>query len=374
MTTYSSSSAGAASVGPLGAIGGIVLLINVVGLFAFTGLAVTIFAYIAVTVLLMCRAGLQGPKSSAGGAGVAVLILSWMAALATGVCVGAFHWVKFPYAAYVTLGLYGLAVAIWLGGRVFGFLHALLFSSFGAALLAAVVCLPAPPGSEDPNDKENRTRVVARFVDEAGLPVEDVEVWFDLKWCWQDDPKLREKPDATSLMIDNCCGLPQGSAPWEAADDPRYKLLVIRARRGPHRGGEDAGYEDVRHEMLLPRRGQEYKVQLALQERPHPDVAFLDVTAEPRAGETPFIELLAGREPELPRTSYSLDFDALNSGWAGAHASSRSAFRGVLRIERELAGRPLFLHMDATHDGWKLAQPIEPMRLGERRRITLPVR
>src|SRR5439155_20534834 len=123
------------------------------------------------------------------------------------------------------------------------------------------------------SDKQNRTQVVARFVDEAGLPVEDVEVWFDLKWYWQDDPKLREKPDISSLRIDNCYGLSAGSAPWSTVDDPRYKVLVIRARRGPHSAGQDAGYDDARQEMPLPLRGQEYKVRLALTERPHPDVA-----------------------------------------------------------------------------------------------------
>ena len=70
----------------------------------------------------------------------------------------------------------------------------------------------------------------------------------------------------------------------------------------------------------------------------------------------------------------SRGFSRVMKGWARADAYSLSAFRGTLRIQRELAGRPLYLHLDVSHNGWKLAQPIEPLRLGERRRVTLPLR
>ena len=151
-------------------------------------------------------------------------------------------------------------------------------------------------------------------------------------------------------------------------------ILVIRSRRGPHSSGKDAGYEDVRHEMLLPVRGQEYHVQLSLKERPHPNVAFLEVIAEPAAGD-PIVELLLGRQPELPRTSWGVDFDALSSGWARANASSRSAFRGTLRVDRNLADQPLYMHMNVIGGGgWKPAVPIGPLHLGERQRVKLPAR
>ena len=54
MSTHSSSgsSLGAAPAGLLTVIGGIVLLINVVGLFEFTGLALTIFGFIGVGLCL----------------------------------------------------------------------------------------------------------------------------------------------------------------------------------------------------------------------------------------------------------------------------------------------------------------------------------
>src|SRR4051794_17044659 len=157
MSTYSRSCVGPASDGPLTAIGGIVLLVNVVGLFAFTGLALAIFGYIGITILLIWLAGRNSARTKAFRGAEAAMVCSWFAALATGVLVGALHWVKFPHAAYATLGLYSLAAAIWICGRAISFLSAFWFTSFAAALWAAVICLPAPPGSEDPSDRENRT-------------------------------------------------------------------------------------------------------------------------------------------------------------------------------------------------------------------------
>jgi hypothetical protein len=377
MSTYQGSSPGALAGGPVAAIGGIILLVNVVGLFAFTGLALAIFAYIGITLLLIGRAGLYDSKSAAAGAGSAAMIFSWLAALGAGVLVGALHWVSFLHVAYVTLGLYALAVAIWLLGRALSFAYACLFTSLGAALLAAVICLPAPPGSEDPDDKQNRTRLLARFVDETGAPVEEVEAWFDLKWFWCDDPRPREKADATSLRPDNSYGLPAGSTPWEFSDDPRFKLVVIRARRRPHYDGRDAGYADIRRELPIPRRGEQYPVVIELKEQPHPNVAFLDVTDAGSDEKDRFIELRLSQEPEMAHKDSSASYSADNvsaKACAQASVSRYSGFRGVLRVGPELADRPLFLHANPSWRGWKLAEQITPLRLGERRRVTLHVR
>jgi hypothetical protein len=266
-----------------------------------------------------------------------------------------------------------LAVAFWLFGRLLSAIAAVLCSSFGVAMVAAVLYLPAPPGSEDPADEANQTRIVARFVDDAGVPVEDVDVWFDLKWFWQDDPKLRDKPDAMSCRADNSWGRPHGSADWNFTDDLRYKLLVIRARRNPHYTGQDAGYEAVRREMPIPRRGDTYTVLVELKERPHPDVAFLEVLDAQGGEKDRFAELRLGPDREIPRKDYGEE-ETSNPAWSRANASKYSGFRGVFRVRAEQADRPLYLHANASLNGWKLDQPIEPLRLGERRRVTLRVR
>jgi hypothetical protein len=70
--------------------------------------------------------------------------------------------------------------------------------------------------------------------------------------------------------------------------DSHFKVLVMRARRGPQpytvgytippdKGFEghpqalskNAGYEDVRRELRIPERGETYEVKIELKERPH---------------------------------------------------------------------------------------------------------
>src|SRR5258707_957089 len=80
-TTSSSSGIGAIDGGPLVAVAGTALIFNVVGLYAFTGVALCVFGYIALTLVLSSRAGQMAKNSGSAEAGNVVMILSWVVAL-----------------------------------------------------------------------------------------------------------------------------------------------------------------------------------------------------------------------------------------------------------------------------------------------------
>src|SRR5262245_5759402 len=117
--------------GPITAVAGIALILNVVGLFTFTGVALCVFGYVALTLWMMTRAGRDTETSRAGEVGTALLILSWIVALVGGAAVGAFHWISYPHAAYAVLGVYAAATLVWLFGRALNSLGSVLFPAVG---------------------------------------------------------------------------------------------------------------------------------------------------------------------------------------------------------------------------------------------------
>ena len=213
--------AGASNGGPLGVVAGIALLVNIVGLFTFTGVALCVFGYIGVMLFMIARAG-RSAAPGRGEFGGIVMVLSWTAALAGGALVGGFHWVEFRHAAYVVLGLYALAVFIWIAGRAITVFWSLLFPLAGVAMLLAVTCLHAPPGADDLEKQENWTPVDVTVVDRAGRPVNDASVYLDLCQFWQGDPDLTGERDWWS----NAQTARDGIAHMHLMKDPRFQAAA----------------------------------------------------------------------------------------------------------------------------------------------------
>jgi hypothetical protein len=391
-TTGSTSGLGAVEGGPLTVVAGSALLVNVVGLYAFTGVALCVFGYIALTVVLAVRAERTVKNSGSAAAGSTALFLSWVAALVGGALVGAFHWVQYAHAAYAVLSLYASAVLIWLVGRAFSALWSWLLPLAGAAMLAAVVQLGAPPGADDMEKEESWTRVLVTAVDEAGRPIDGATVYLDLVPFWQGDPALDGEREWWSKGKTGG----DGTAVMALHEDPRCKRLVIRVRREPGADGFNepatighcVGYADARVQAFLPAPKVPYAFQVVMARRAHPDLAVLAVELEAPGSR----EEIVGRGIRVALTadlpSYE-DGRTLGGGSVNDSGSVRDVYlhgsqRLVFKIGRDLAARPLALRVlerDPTRydDAYQELQRvrIDPLALGDERTLptlTLPDR
>lgn len=385
-TSVSTSGAGVSEGGPLVAVAGFALLFNLVGLYAFTGVALCVFGYIGLTLWLSSSAGRGVRNSRSSEAGTAVLIMSWVVALVGGALVGGFHWVQYAHAAYATLVVYALAVVIWMFGRAFSAWWSWLFSLAGVAMLAAVMQLGSPPGADDMEKKESWTPVNVTAVDEAGQPIDGATVYLDLVQFWAGDPELegdREWWSKASTESD-------GTARMFLAEDPRFKRLVIRvqhepfARRyhEPRTIGAYVGHEDVRLQTVLPAHKVPYSFEVVMKRRAHPDSALLAIElktpAESDGAAARSIKLALTTDPELPwndgESTFNEDAVASNGRVHDVYFSGSQSL--VTNLGRELAGRPLTLHVlerDSTRYGAYLELEkihIDPISLGDDR--TLP--
>jgi hypothetical protein len=168
-------------------LGGLALLGNLVGLFAWTSIALIVFGYCAALLILESMHGTRpqvNPSVRPSGfvtAGVGLLMCSVLWALVAGVLVGGFEAVTFKTAALVAIGLFSLRTAFYWFGRcltVFGLIVGVLFS---AGLVYAVCECQAPPGSPEEKEKERKgCRVVVTVTDEQHTPIQFAYV--DCQW------------------------------------------------------------------------------------------------------------------------------------------------------------------------------------------------
>lgn len=368
--------------GPFTAVAGIALLINLVGLYSFTGVALCVFGYIVLTLVLSSRAERTAKNIGSAQAGTVAIVLSWIVALVGGVVVGAFHWVHYSQAAYAVLAMYAVAVLIWLCGKAYDAFWSWLFPIVGLAMLWSVMQLAAPPGADDMEKKESWTPVNVMAFDEAGRPIEGATVYLDLVQFWKGDPAL----DGDREWWSKDTTEKDGTAQMAIHEDPRFKRLLIRVRHEPFgRGysepttiGGYVGHEDVRLQTTLPAPKIPYSFQVTMKERAHPDTALLAldvdaaVSADAIVGRN--IKLALTPEPELPWHEGGRTF---NDYLVMQNGVLRDLFLNgpqctVISLGRDLAGRPLTLHVlerDATRydDAYlTLARlSIPPIPLGE---------
>jgi hypothetical protein len=357
MSFQASSSAGGLGVesGPVTAIAGFALLVNLVGLFTFTGVALTVFAYVIVTALMLAWARRQVEESTALEIGTVLMVLSWITALVGGAIVGGLHWVQYAHAAYAVLGLYAGSAVVWLFGRALSAAWSFLFPAVGVALLTAVMQLGSPPGADDMEEQENWTPVNVAVVDDAGEPIAGAKVYLDLVQFWQGEPELdgdREWWTKDETGAD-------GEVKMQLQDDPRFKRLLIRVRHEPETAGFNepttiaaaVGHDDARLTVVLPEAKVPYSFRIVMHERPHLDAAFLAIELATADGtvETPSrsLKLALTAEPELrwDEDRRTFDEDAVNETGRMRYVYLSQTERIVFRLGRNLAGRPLTLHV-----------------------------
>lgn len=391
MANYSVSNSGTGVVdsGPITTVGGLALIFNVVGLYSYTGVALAVFGYIALTAWISSLAMSTAKNRAAFEAGMGLLVFSWLVALVGGVLVGAFHCVAYEHAAYAVLSVYTLANLVWLLQRTMSATWCCLFPAIGAAMLTVVVQLGAPPGSDDMQKKESWTPVTVTALDEHGQPIEGATVVMDLLYFWQSDPKV----DGDHKWWAHATTGSDGTARLSLHEDPRFKRLLIRVRREPFGGGYNepatigqyAGYEDARVQTVIPVPKVPYTFQVEMKERTHPDYSLLairlngDGSAEPWQSRS--IKVALTTDPQLPwhENRRTFDEDDVSTRGKLRDVFLRDSGSLVLHIGRQLVERPLTLHVlerDSSQyqDAYLEVQTIsiDPVRLGENRSIDLP--
>jgi len=385
MSQYSTGSArgvGAMDGGPLTAVAGIALLFNLVGLYAFTGVALCVLGYVILTLVLSDWAGRSVNNSGSADAGNAVMILSWIVALVGGVLVGGFHCVQWSHTAYVVLGVYAISVLIWLLGRAYDAVWSWLFASMGVAMVMAVMHLGSPPGADDMEKAENWTPVTVTAVDESGRPIEGATVYLDLLHFWQSDPKL----DGDRKWWSKRETEKDGVAKMDLHEDPRFKRLVIRVRREPFAGGYNepdtigkyVGYDDLRRQVVLPSPKLPYFFEVELAQRKHPESAFVAIELNAPVSSDEVIsrslKVALTTESRLPWHDDGRSFNETAVANTGVlrDVSLSGSQRMVFKLNRDLAGRPLTLHVlerdpSRYDDAYRLlgSAQMEPIALGD---------
>lgn len=362
MTHYSTGSiSGVGDAGPLTMIGGIALIGNFIGLFAFTWIALLAFAYAALMLVLSLRATRSAKNAAAADSGSVILMLSCLAALVGGLLVGAFHWVQYHHAAYAVLGLYAVAVVVWLAGRAFTAGWSCLFPALGLAMLLAVLQLGSPPGADDMEQAENWTPVTVTVVDDEGTPVEGATVYLDLVYFWQTAPELGGDREWWSHGTTHG----DGTARMALQEDPRFQRLMIRVRREPLMSGfrqpttigDSVGYDDAQLDTYLSTPKRPYSFQIVMSRRAHPDAAFLAVElTEPQPAEgaaTRNIRLALTTQPQPPADVHDELWEPSSAGdEAVEHCYLMGSEPLVFKLDRGLVGRPLTLHvLEQVHSG-----------------------
>lgn len=385
MSHQLSASSGTSSgeVGPLTAIGGFALVFNLIGLYAFTGVALCVFGYIALTLILSSSASKSTRNPGAAEGGNVVMILSWVVALVGGVLVGGFHWVQYQQAAYAVLGMFGLATLIWIVGRAFDSLLVWLLPVVGVAMLCAVIQLDPPPGSDDMEKKESWTPITVKVLDESGNPIDGAEITLDLLHVWQGDPPL--SADRKWWCKDKTG--PDGIAEMALHEDPRFKRLLIRVQCEPSSSsfnvpttiGACTGYVEARQQTILPAAKAHYKFEFVMAEREHPESALLAIELASSVENAHSVQVAITTEADLPwneGTRTNNDSVVRDNGQLhDVYLSGRQTM--VFKLSRNLAGRPLTLHL-IEHDSSRYDDskrvvrqiPIDPIPLG--RSFTLP--
>lgn len=338
--------------GPVTAVAGFVLLINLFGLYAFTGVAICVFGYIGLTLFVSSRASRDAKNPRSAEIGTGFIIASWCVALIGGVLVGAFHAVDYKHAAYAVLAVYTVAVLIWLIGRAFTALWSWLFSLAGLAMIAAVVQLNPPPGADDMEKSESWTPVDVTVVDEGGKPIDGAVVYLDLLHFWQGEPELEGDREWWTKGTTS----DDGTARMSLEEDPRFKRLLIRVRCEPFARGWNepttiggyVGFSDARMQVILPDPKIPYSFHLVMSQRPHPDSAMLALevrrVAETESVVSRGIKLAVTADDDLSRYSngQTLNEDEVNRrGLLRDVYLSGNAHRSVFKLDRNLAGRPL---------------------------------
>jgi hypothetical protein len=194
-----------------------------------------------------------------------LLVATILWALLNGAVVFKHHWLAFTPSLWVLNGLYFAALISGAWFAVVGWLKALA-ALFAAALVAATVALPRPPGGEGPLDTAEKWKIDVRVIDEQNQALENARVVCGAVMTWERTLGLSSTVARTTDA--------DGQIPtWEFDEDPRLKVVICTVWKSATEG--NAEYPSATQFVFSPQGGGEYQLNFQLTETAHPEVAFL---------------------------------------------------------------------------------------------------
>lgn len=180
------------------------------------------------------------------------------------------HWIPYLWVAGASVGLF---VASLVAGT-FAALSRLwkaLAAMFAVCAVTVVVVLPAPKGSEDPEDETNKWHVDVSVVDADGQPVEGASVRIAVVMVWETGVNLSVDDTATTDK--------DGRIPARVfTEDPKLKAVIVEAEKAA--GLANAAYPRAQEIALKITRGSRVSMKVLLTEDAHSDTAFLKLDPE----------------------------------------------------------------------------------------------
>lgn len=180
------------------------------------------------------------------------------------------HWVPYLWVAGASAGLF---VASLVAGTLAALskLWKALAALFAVCAVTSVIVLPAPKGTEDPEDESNKWYVDVSVVDDDGQPVEGAMVRMAVVMVWETGANLSVNDPATT-------GKDGRIAERVFTEDPKLKAVIVEAEKAA--GPANAAYPRAQEIALKVTRGSRVSVRVLLREDAHPETAFLKLDAE----------------------------------------------------------------------------------------------
>lgn len=260
---------------PTKGTGGALLFMGALGLlFFFASSAAAVFAasvtagaaVILVTALTAIIAAVVYRKEERVTVSLVLLGLSALWAALGGIIVFKTHLLAFAPTAWVLSALFAAALlSVW--WTIDTWLKALA-ALFAFALFTATVVLPRPPGGDGPLDTAEEWSIDVEVKDDHGEPLQGALVFCGTVTKWDYVLKLDE---ALIRETDRHGRVPT----WEFKEDPRFKIAVCDAWKNANDG--NAGYPLASQIVVSIGGDGEYKLDFALVENPHLDIAFLEL-------------------------------------------------------------------------------------------------
>jgi hypothetical protein len=286
---------------PTEGAGGALLSMGALGLlFLFASSAAAVFAasviagaaVILVIALTAIIAAAVYRKQRRMTVSLVLLGLSALWATLGGIIVFKTHSLAFTPAAWILNALFAAALlSVW--STINALLKALA-ALFAFALFTATVVLPRPPGGDGPLDTAEEWSIDVEVKDDHGEPLQGALVLCGAVMRWK---YVLEPDEALIRETDRNGRVPT----WEFKEDPRFKIVICNASKNANDG--NAGYPPVSQFVISIAGGGEYKLDFALLENPHPDIAFLELDLSGDYAQPWFtlqFELWAGEDSAQP--------------------------------------------------------------------------
>lgn len=226
--------------------------------------AVATVGYVIFAALLYRRAIKAGEAIRFRKMVVALLWISTVGSVLSGLIVFRWHWFPFTVVEFIVTITYIAALGLGLL-RVLSKLLKFLAVLLAFTMVVSAVVLPVPKGGEDTSDTDNHWSVTVTVMDQDGNPLAGALAQCMVLIDWLDGHSL----EGIAPHVTHKSGRADS---WEFTEDRRLKSVLCGAQKHPVWEDPDprnADYPFRAMMLLVPHQG-ENDIEIALTENPRP--------------------------------------------------------------------------------------------------------